>query len=493
MTILSYIATGVISAKVAIEYLHFAFPMIPVIPVTLILLAAFALLVISGVKDSAFVAAGIFSVHILTLLVFVTIGLAYLFMGNSFWQINVGETTSILASRGGFLHALFLAFSASLLGISGFESSANFVEEQNTGVFAKTLRNMWLGVSIFNPLIALVVLGALSLPQIASAKDFVLADSARMIGGSFLGYLIVTDAFLVLSGAVLTAYVGVSGLINRMALDGCLPSVLLKENSRGVHTRIIIVFFLLCSSILLITNGELLSLAGVYTISFLGVMSLFALGNLVLRETRTDLKRPYKAPLFYVVLAFLATATGVVGNLLIDPKNLYYFGLYFVPTMLVVFALIYKRDLFRFTIRMVSFYPKLAKTIALFSEDVLEGKFVVFVHRINRLYNALSYIDRNETGTTIFLVHCRDDNCVDEDHDENYQDLKEILPKLQAAGAFPHFRLNTLYINKHFGPQVVDEIAGQLHVKKNRIFIGSIHHFHDFDYHELGGVRIISG
>src|SRR3989344_6046841 len=111
MTILSYIATGVISAKVAIEYLHFAFPMIPVIPVTLILLAAFALLVISGVKDSAFVAAGIFSVHILTLLVFVTIGLAYLFMGNSFWQINVGETTSILASRGGFLHALFLAFS----------------------------------------------------------------------------------------------------------------------------------------------------------------------------------------------------------------------------------------------------------------------------------------------------------------------------------------------------------------------------------------------
>ena len=43
----------------------------------------------------------------------------------------------------------------------------------------------------------------------------------------------------------------------------------------------IIAFFLLCSSILILTDGDLLSLAGVYTIAFLGVMSLFAFGNLV--------------------------------------------------------------------------------------------------------------------------------------------------------------------------------------------------------------------
>jgi hypothetical protein len=41
-----------------------------------------------------------------------------------------------------------------MLGISGFESSANFVEEQQPHVFPKTLRNMWIVVSIVNPLLA---------------------------------------------------------------------------------------------------------------------------------------------------------------------------------------------------------------------------------------------------------------------------------------------------------------------------------------------------
>jgi hypothetical protein len=40
---------------------------------------------------------------------------------------------------GSLVTALFLGFSAAMLGISGFESSANFVEEQQPGVFPKTL------------------------------------------------------------------------------------------------------------------------------------------------------------------------------------------------------------------------------------------------------------------------------------------------------------------------------------------------------------------
>jgi amino acid transporter len=70
-----------------------------------------------------------------------------------------------------------------------------------------------------------------------------------------------------------------------------LPSFLNSVNSKGSYPRIILLFFVLCSSILVATGGDLLSLAGVYTIAFLGVMSLFAFGNLILKETRTELKR----------------------------------------------------------------------------------------------------------------------------------------------------------------------------------------------------------
>jgi glycerophosphoryl diester phosphodiesterase len=51
------------------------------------------------------------------------------------------------------------------LGVSGFESSANFIEEQKPGVFPKTLHNMWLAVMVFNPLISLLSLGLLPLPS----------------------------------------------------------------------------------------------------------------------------------------------------------------------------------------------------------------------------------------------------------------------------------------------------------------------------------------
>ena len=60
---------------------------------------------------------------------------------------------------------LFFGFSAAMLGISGFESSANFVEEQAEEVFPKTLRNMWVAVSFFNPVMALLALSLVKRPE----------------------------------------------------------------------------------------------------------------------------------------------------------------------------------------------------------------------------------------------------------------------------------------------------------------------------------------
>ena len=53
--------------------------------------------------------------------------------------------------------------------------SAQFVEEQAPGVFPKTLRNMWLGIMIFNPLLSLISFSALSLDEVMEHHDTVLA------------------------------------------------------------------------------------------------------------------------------------------------------------------------------------------------------------------------------------------------------------------------------------------------------------------------------
>lgn len=404
MTILSYVATAVISAKIGVEYLG-TIVKLPVIPVTIALLFGFALLVISGLKDSAKVALSIFVFHIVTLTLFLIVGLLYFLNGNSYFDGNLQNTYSLITQNGGLLKTFFLAFAASLLGVSGFESSANFVEEQKKGVFRKTLRNMLIGVVILNPLIALVVLNSMPLDAVAASKDFLLSDAARAIGGPILQYLVVIDAFLVLSGAVLTAFVGVSGLMFRMAADACLPYILTSKNKKGSYPVIIVLFFLLCSSILIITNGDLLSLAGVYTISFLGVMSSFAFGNLMLKETRTELKRTYSAPLIFVIVALGATTLGIVGNIFIDPKNLAFFFMYFVPVMLIVLFIIYQDYVLKALARLTKPVPLFHYYVMKWFGTVIEGKFVVFIRSASRLYPILEYINRNETGwKPLFIV-----------------------------------------------------------------------------------------
>ena len=63
-----------------------------------------------------------------------------------------------------------------MLGISGFESSANFVEEQQQGVFPKTLRNMWAVVTVFNPIMCVLALALIPLSEIGGNRETLLAE-----------------------------------------------------------------------------------------------------------------------------------------------------------------------------------------------------------------------------------------------------------------------------------------------------------------------------
>ncbi len=246
-------------------------------------------------------------------------------------------------------------------------------------------------------------------------------------------------------------------------------------------------------SILLITKGNLLSLAGVYTISFLGVMTSFAFGNLILRETRTELKRTYTAPLIFVVLAFCATFMGIVGNILIDVNNVKFFAIYFLPSLILVIGIIYQDNLLKSLMRLSRNIPFIYKPLYEKFNDLAEGRFVVFIHHTSRLHGILNYINRNETGWNITLIHCKNGEGEKSDESTSFEEFKTIVPELKKAGVYPHFTINVVYHNEPFSPAVVEKMANKYKIHKNRMFIGSIHDFHKFDYSELGGVRIIFG
>jgi amino acid transporter len=95
----------------------------------------------------------------------------------------------------------------------------------DVGVFPKILRNMWVASAIFNPLLSLFSMGVLPLSIMIDEQEVVLANMALKVAGRWLQIWVSIDAFMVLSGAVITAFVGVTGLITRLAGDRCLPQV----------------------------------------------------------------------------------------------------------------------------------------------------------------------------------------------------------------------------------------------------------------------------
>jgi len=341
LTILSYMATSVISANEAMHYLHNIFPIVEVIIATIILLSLFAVLTIIGLTESSKVAVGIFIFHIFSMII-LSFSIIFFLVQNGL-DIFVQNWHSPVAG-GSIWMAIFFGFSASMLGISGFESSANFVEEQEKGVFPKTLRNMWFLVSVLNPLMAFFALSLVPIPEVkALYENTLLSHLGEISGGNWVAILISIDAVLVLSGAVLTSFVGVSGLLERMTLDRILPLYFLKKNKRGSSHRIIILFLLLNISVLFITHGKVTILAGVYTISFLSVMALFAIGNAFLKIKRAKLPRPEVASWISLFVALAAVGIALFGNIRMEPakdlpSNVSIFFEYSIPAIIFLFA-----------------------------------------------------------------------------------------------------------------------------------------------------------
>ena len=486
MTILSYIATAVISSKTAAEYLHTIFPSFGVMEGTILILGIFATLAIIGITESAVVALTIFIIHMSTLAVFCVLG--FIKLPSDFHILKANLSTLPVGKD--LLIAISLGFSAALLGISGFESSSNFVEEQDVGVFRKTLRNMLIAVAIFNPLVSILSLNLLPLAEIVGHKDYLLSEMAHLMAGQTFKVIIVLDATLVLSGAVLTSYVGVTGLVHRMALDQVLPQFFLKKSRRNTSHRIIIAFFLLCSSILLVTKGSLLSLAGVYTISFLGVMTLFGLSNILLKTRRKELKRTYRAGWVTIIIAILATSVGMVGNVIIDHYNLLYFMQYFIPTVLLVVLMYMRIPIYRTILQllnnvMVKFL--VWRTIVIDRITALTEQRVVLFARggdLRRLHVAFNYIVNNESSRSVVIFHLYPN--------PGQSDEEEIKHSLEALEEiFPKLKVKFVAREGKFGPEIIEAVSKEFGVPANNIFIGAPEDKHAFSIQDLGGVRVI--
>eukprot|EP01012_Entosiphon_sulcatum_P025697 TRINITY_DN3104_c0_g1_i1.p2 TRINITY_DN3104_c0_g1~~TRINITY_DN3104_c0_g1_i1.p2 ORF type:complete len:670 (-),score=164.84 TRINITY_DN3104_c0_g1_i1:87-2096(-) len=499
LSVLSYLATALVSGSSAVDYLLTldGLEHLPEFWLVIGLLSFFCLLTLVGVSESASVATGLFIFHMSTLSLLAGTSVIHICLhGFGTLTDNLSRTDTVASPYGEPLANIYFGFAASLLGVTGFETSCNYIEEQQPGVFPKTLRNMWCLVSFFNPVISFLALCVLTVDEITENQEAVLSRMALISGGDTFGVwvkrIVILDAFLVLAGAVLTSFVGVTGLLERLCLDRCMPQFLLSRNkARGTLHVIIVGFYLLCTSLWAMSQ-DLKNLAGVYGIAFLSVMTLVAIGNMLLKYKRGGLPRSPIAPWPMVIVGFVLILAGLVGTIVMRPEVLKYFTLYFGIVVFIIITLFSRIKLLHILNYFLGQSPFIRKHFQKWVKRKvreINANPIVFFTKTNAVHvlnKAVLYCMANEDTSVLYIVHVYTSQ-TPEFLDELKQNVKFI------DQAYPKIAISLILVEGvNFSPGVVRHLSTALNTPTNFMFLGcpDDRFIHNLD--AFGGVRLIT-
>lgn len=292
------------------------------------MLVVFAGITLCGVKESSTATLFLFSLHFITISVLVGWGFLYgIFDGFMIFKGNMNTSLpDIVSSEGHSLASnsiaasIYFGYASALLGITGFETASNYVEEmESPQVFVWTVNGMWLLAGVFNPLLSLVSMMVLTMETIYAHPSDMLAEMAGVLGGKPFKFALSVDAVLILCGGVLTAIVGVSKLLERLAKDKVVPEYLAINSTWGSPYVAIISFTVFCISLFLCifdpTNPTgIKRFGGVFAIAFLSVLGAFAFAALLLKIYRSTLPRLVITKWWQVVFSLLAVTVGLIGK-----------------------------------------------------------------------------------------------------------------------------------------------------------------------------------
>jgi amino acid transporter len=538
LTVLSYIATAVVGASVSVAYIRHLVD-VPLGLGTVGVLGFFAFLNLLGIKESSRIATLIFVVHC-ALMVVLAVDCSIWTYHDGFHQLveNWNNRFDILPDGRApysFFPGLLFGFSSAMLGITGFETSANYVEEQAPGVFVKTLRNMWIIVAFMNPILAFLAICVLPLTTVMGYplvngrpqnEDLLI----QMAPHQWLQFAISIDAFLVLAGSVLTAYVGIGGLLKRMAMDDCFPKFLTQTNRCfGSAHFIIIGFFAVCSALYFLVDMNVLILGGVFSIAFLLVMTLYCAGNMVLKYKRSKLRRLHRANSLKVLTAACLCMIAVYGNIALSPNVLPYFFLYYGVTCLVILIMFQKVRLLRMILRgligkidvddledeqfsgLLGCRQSVARRARKELVKTVKQSFVFFLKSRNicLMNKALAYLRDNEQALKLIFVHVTSSPAPEaeeevktesssslvvqeEDVMDPVSDMKQDLQVLQRIYPKMSISLEIFQSPSSFDAASVRNAGKALEVPPHRMFISCPNQNFPYDIAELGGVRLIT-
>lgn len=112
--------------------------------------------------------------------------------------------------------ATFFGICVGVLGLTGFECAPLNIEIVSKGAYPSVLRNLHWGASVLNAPLMLLVFANLPTGVITSGAN-VLSVLAEVAAGRWLRIIVVLDAAAVLCGGILTGYIGVTALLEKLS------------------------------------------------------------------------------------------------------------------------------------------------------------------------------------------------------------------------------------------------------------------------------------
>ncbi|KIY49872.1 hypothetical protein FISHEDRAFT_40892 [Fistulina hepatica ATCC 64428] len=470
LLLLDFSSTSVVSAATAVAYLtaevELPFPSFVLVVFVFLLFTAISL---SGIKESARLAFGVLSFHMITMAVLaVAAAVQWGRMGSA--QLTENWTSGSAAPARSIARSIFDGICLGMLGLTGFECTPAYVGRIKPGRFPLVLRNLHLCAIVLDTTIVLFVMVVLPMETILSGSN-ILSVLAQQSAGRWLRLWVVVDAFVVLCGGILTGVLSACELFEKLAHDRVLPRKFLAAFPLSGAPYLAILSFDVVCGVLYASTGASLSIVSKmwFSLVWLSVMALFPTALLLLKFNRGRLPRGKRVTsLTTILLTLLVAAVVFAGNIAIDPTTAGYFAAYVIAIMTIFAVLKGKSRMMRLLYWVCDNYRCLHGRGPVVLRTMMRARrapvcLLVKGDEINRLTNMLLYVLNNEETSNVKLVHFQ-------------LPSKAPPPELEVNAkildeAFPEITIDLMFVEAVFDPLSVAALAHHLDIPRGLMFM----------------------
>ncbi|SJL10090.1 uncharacterized protein ARMOST_13472 [Armillaria ostoyae] len=494
LLLLDYVSTSVVSAATAAAYLSGEVNLpFPSFVGTIIVLALFTLISLSGIKESARLALVSLSFHVGTMIVLmVASAIHWGNIGND--QLRQNWVSNQASSTSKVVRHIFDGWCLGMLGLTGFECMPAYIARIKPGALPLVFRNLHYPAIVLNTLIMVLVLAIVPMEAILQA-DNVLSVLAQTSAGRWLRVWIVVDAIIVLCGGVLTGILSACELFEKLTNDRVLPQVFIHPFPFTRSSYVSVLSFAVFSGVIYATTcASLVIMSKMFSLVWLSVMALFPISLLLLKFNRGRLPRTPKTPVSVVILTLAVVPTVFAGNIVIDPITFGYFSVYFIAIVMLFSITQKKAHLLRCIYWTYDQYPMLHRWNAtkLWASRLmnvmtrLRRKPVCILAKtdeISYLMRMILYVQKNEETSFLKIIHfAEEEEGIPSELEANARILDE---------AFPEITIDLLIVHNAFDPSNVAALAHRLQIPPSLMFMtcpGSAFSYSAADF----GTRIIT-